>query len=269
MSNSHIDNLVNAVVNKISAVVNNHNSSSNAHSSLFSTKQDILVSGTSIKTINNQSVLGSGNISISGGSGSSDCLTDFSYDSTNDELVLEYCSGKLIDNISKTTNGLVDTYTITYTDSTTYEFTVTNGSGGGNNGSVTVDSTWVSNSTNPVESKLIKTALDGKADSSHTHTISNITDFPTIPSKISDLTDDSEFIKTSNTAGLIKNDGSVMTSGTGSSNYAAGNHTHSQYLTTSNVVDNLTSTSSTDALSAKQGKVLNDLIGAAITYINQ
>lgn len=36
MSNSHIDNLVNAVVNKISAVVNNHNSSSNAHSSLLS-----------------------------------------------------------------------------------------------------------------------------------------------------------------------------------------------------------------------------------------
>ena len=35
------------------------------------------------------------------------------------------------------------------------------------------------------------------------------------------------------------------------------------------IVDNLTSTSSTSALSAKQGKVLNDLIGDAITYINQ
>ena len=36
------------------------------------TKQDTLVSGTNIKTINNQSLLGSGNISISGGSGGSD-----------------------------------------------------------------------------------------------------------------------------------------------------------------------------------------------------
>lgn len=32
-------------------------------------KQDILVSGTNIKTINNQSILGSGNITISGGAG--------------------------------------------------------------------------------------------------------------------------------------------------------------------------------------------------------
>lgn len=32
-------------------------------------KQDLLVSGTSIKTINNQSILGSGNITISGAGG--------------------------------------------------------------------------------------------------------------------------------------------------------------------------------------------------------
>ena len=37
---------------------------------LHSTKQDILVSGTNIKTINNESILGSGNIEIQGGSGS-------------------------------------------------------------------------------------------------------------------------------------------------------------------------------------------------------
>lgn len=36
---------------------------------LINAKQDALVSGTNIKTINNQSILGSGNISISGGSG--------------------------------------------------------------------------------------------------------------------------------------------------------------------------------------------------------
>lgn len=37
---------------------------------LHNTKQDILVSGTNIKTINNESILGSGNIVIQGGSGS-------------------------------------------------------------------------------------------------------------------------------------------------------------------------------------------------------
>lgn len=45
----------------------------------------------------------------------------------------------------------------------------------------------------------------------HTHTVSNITDFPTIPSKISDLTNDSDFIEKSNTSGLVKNDGSIDT----------------------------------------------------------
>lgn len=55
-------------------------------------------------------------------------------------------------------------------------------------------------------------------------------------------------------------------------------HTHSQYLTSSaitgmltssDIIDNLTTDSSTKVLSAKQGKALNDLIGQAISYINQ
>ncbi|MGN1373220.1 MAG: hypothetical protein ACI4VK_04130 [Candidatus Coproplasma sp.] len=42
--------------------------------------------------------------------------------------------GKTIESIEKTTSGLVDTYTIYYTDETTYEFTVTNGTSGGSGG---------------------------------------------------------------------------------------------------------------------------------------
>ena len=79
----------------------------------------------------------------------------------------------------------------------------------------------------------------------------------------------SNYISTSSTTGLVKNDGSIMTSGTGSSNYAAGNHTHSGYVSTSDIADNLTTNDSTKVLSAKQGKALNDLIGQAISYINQ
>ena len=46
-----------------------HRVVTDAEKSTWSGKQDTLVSGTSIKTINNESLLGSGNISISGGGG--------------------------------------------------------------------------------------------------------------------------------------------------------------------------------------------------------
>jgi hypothetical protein len=48
------DNSLNSNMNKIDETLNN--------------KQDVLVSGTNIKTINNQSILGNGNIEIKGGS---------------------------------------------------------------------------------------------------------------------------------------------------------------------------------------------------------
>ena len=57
--------------------------------------------------------------------------------------------------------------------------------------------------------------------------------------------------------------------GTGAGQFAEGNHSHSGMLTTSDIVDNLTTNDSSKVLSAKQGKALNDLIGAAISYINQ
>ena len=70
-------------------------------------------------------------------------------------------------------------------------------------------------------------------------------------------------VSKSSTSGLLKNDGSIDTNTYLTSSAISG------MLTTSDVVDNLTSTSTTAPLSAKQGKVLNDLIGDAITYINQ
>ena len=73
-----------------------------------------------------------------------------------------------------------------------------------------IDPALNSTSTNGVQNKVIKTALDGKADSSHTHVASDITsglasvatsgsyadlnNKPSIPSKTSDLTNDSGFI---------------------------------------------------------------------------
>lgn len=63
-----------------------------------------------------------------------------------------------------------------------------------------VDDSLSDSSENPVQNKVINTALGGKANSSHTHTVSNITDFPSIPSKTSDLTNDSNFVVSSTLA---------------------------------------------------------------------
>ena len=98
------------------------------------TKQATLVSGTNIKTVNNESLLGSGNITIQGGS-SVDVVTAWESTPSDSKVASE---------------------------------------------------------------KLTKDTLDTK-------------------------------IAKSSTTGLMKNDGTVMTSGTGSSNWAVGNHTHSGY----------------------------------------
>lgn len=67
-----------------------------------------------------------------------------------------------------------------------------------NANSTIVDSALSFTSVNPVQNKVIKSALDDKAPISHTHLKSDITDFPTIPTKTSQLTNDSGF-KTNNT----------------------------------------------------------------------
>ena len=66
-----LTNLINNVYTK-EEIDNNHlviSSSLNDLNTRLNTKQDTLVSGINIKTINNQSILGSGNITLTGGSG--------------------------------------------------------------------------------------------------------------------------------------------------------------------------------------------------------
>lgn len=67
-----------------------------------------------------------------------------------------------------------------------------------NANSTIVDSVLSSTSVNPVQNKVIKSALDNKASTSHTHLKSDITDFPTIPTKTSQLINDSGFKTTDN-----------------------------------------------------------------------
>ena len=78
--------------------------------------------------------------------------------------------------ITKTaTVGLVDTYTILYSDGTTSTFDVTNGQ----NGSGSVADVWVDGSS-VLDGDTAKIDLTGKSDVGHTHTTSAITDFPTL-----------------------------------------------------------------------------------------
>jgi hypothetical protein len=75
--------------------------------------------------------------------------------------------GKGIQNITKTgTSGLIDTYTITYTDGSTSTFTVTNGTSGAD--IVTSWETTLSDSKVPSE-KLVKNTIDNKASTNHSH----------------------------------------------------------------------------------------------------
>ena len=76
------------------------------------------------------------NSKISGGGGSTGnssltCLTDLDVDALNEQLFVTGCDGKLITGVEKTgTSGNVDTYTITFSDNSTFNFTVTNATDG-------------------------------------------------------------------------------------------------------------------------------------------
>lgn len=76
----------------------------NAITAATSTKQDTLVSGTNIKTINNESILGSGNITIQGGSGGSITI-DPSLDSGSTNAVANSAITNAIYNQTARFNG--------------------------------------------------------------------------------------------------------------------------------------------------------------------
>ena len=194
--------------------------------------------------------------------------------------------GKGITSITKTgTSGLVDTYTITYTDGSTSTFTVTNGTSGAD--IVTAWETTLSDSKVPSE-KLVKNTIDNKASTNHSH--GNLTRDGKVGSTSGKavITGTGGVLETSSLKTInnesILGSGNISVGGDGSADIVtewetvlSDSKVPSEKLTkntldgkvnTSDIVDNLTTNDSTKPLSAKQGKVLNDLIGTAITYIN-
>lgn len=103
-------------------------------------KQEKLVSGTNIKTINNESLLGSGNINISGGGGTA---TDVQINGT-----------------SITSNNVANIKTNSTYNATSNKIATMSDV-------PSVDSALSSTSTNPVQNKVINSALSGKYDASN------------------------------------------------------------------------------------------------------
>ena len=79
---------------------------------LLDLKQDVLESGTNIKTINNNSLLGSGNINIQGGSGGSAlaCVSDFDVDTDvgDMEIFIDACDSIVVDSTDGWSSTLSD-----------------------------------------------------------------------------------------------------------------------------------------------------------------
>ena len=228
-------------------------------------------------------------------------------------------AGKGIASITKTgTSGLVDTYTITYTDGTTSTFTVTNGESGAD-----IVTSWESTPSDSkvASEKLTKDTLDTKASNSHTHgNLSNdgkigsssgkiivtgtsgllgASDIKTInnnsllgsgnidiqggggsvdidtsfPSTLSDThVPSTKLVKNSLDAKLTGSKVTSWSSTTSDSNVPSEKlvkDTIDTKINTSDIANNLTTTTAGKVLDARQGKALADLIGDAITYINQ
>lgn len=105
---------------------------------------------------------------------------------------------------------------------------------------------------------------DARTPTSHTHTKSQITDFPSLASvatsgSYEDLSDKPTIPTVPTNVSAFTNDAGYLTS----------HQDISGKVNTSDIANNLTTTTSGKVLDARQGKVLADLIGDAITYINQ
>lgn len=86
-------------------------------------KQDTLVSGTNIKTINNQSILGSGNISISGGGGGSATDVQINGTSITSNGVADIATGSSYDENNNPIATTSDVYSIIDEVASSQEFT--------------------------------------------------------------------------------------------------------------------------------------------------
>lgn len=156
------------------------------------TKQDTLVSGTNIKTVNGQSLLGAGNIEIQGGTSNWDDITgkpEFaevatsgSYnDLTNKPTIPDVSNLATKEELANKQDQLVSGTNIKTVNGQSLlgngNIDITSG------GTITVDSALSSTSENPVQNKVITNALNGKQDAGDYALKSEIPDVSTLATK--------------------------------------------------------------------------------------
>lgn len=147
-------------------------------------KQDTLVSGTNIKTINNQSLLGSGDITITGGQATDVQINGTSITSNNTANIETFSTYNATTNKIATMNDLPVVPTIPTKTS-----------------DLVNDSGFITNTVNNLTNYTLTSNLSAVATSGDYNDLSNL---PTIPTKTSDLTNDSGFItKTYNDASIL------------------------------------------------------------------
>ena len=156
----------------------------NAITAATSTKQDTLVSGTNIKTINGETLLGEGNITIQGGGGGSSYTAGDGIDIINDVISV---TGKVdtstYNNYTAATDTALASKQTTLTAGTGISIVdnVISATGGG--GSITIDPSLDSGSTNPVANSAITNAINEKQNkltASHGITINQYSDTITL-----------------------------------------------------------------------------------------
>ena len=267
---SKISALVNALTSKFAAINHTH-----------SGYQETLVSGSNIKTVNNNSLLGSGNITISGGGGS-----DGEYFFTKDSF---------FDPNQWVGSPTISNGTITLTEyssfplrlppncTLSFDLTVTNGydefiyllaydgfevnydwlSGGVADITFTTTDNYATISSEEtgdyfnVSNASSKYGLTIPITSGCTVTISNVV-----------FTDTNRGGGGGGSVDIVTS-WSSTTSDTKVPSEKLSKNSLDAKVNTSDIADNLTTNDATKVLSAKQGKALNDLIGTAISYINQ
>ena len=136
-----------------------------------STKQDTLVSGTNIKTINNESILGSGNITVGGGSSTDVQINGTSITSSNVANIITQSSYNAITNKIATMSDLPTVPTKT--------------------SDLNNDSGFITNTVNDLTNYTLTSALSTVATSG---SYNDLTNKPTIPTTTSELTNNSGFI---------------------------------------------------------------------------
>lgn len=171
--------------------------------------QEKLVSGSNIKTINNQTLLGSGNININEGGNVDEYLNTSSTNPVQNQAIANAFE-KIVEDLDDVyyhygglfrLNEIYDTNELTgFGDFLVYS----------------------------VDANALFYAKTGNMNEDE---IATMGDIPSL----------TNYVQKSSTTGLIKNDGTIMSGGTGSSNYAVGNHTHSNYELNTNKTSSITS----------------------------